>query len=54
MESRKSCHSVNPCYLDMVRFPVLRHIEPQAPLPVVVWVETTSGSSAMSYQEKKW
>ena len=26
--------------LDMVSFPVLRHIEPQAPLPVVVWVET--------------
>ena len=26
--------------LDTVRFPVLRHIEPRAPLPVVVWVET--------------
>ena len=32
------CQSL-PC-LDMVGFPVLRHIEPQAPLPVVVWVET--------------
>ena len=32
------CHSL--LRLDMVRFPVLRHIEPQSPLTVVVCVET--------------
>ena len=39
VESRESCESVNP-YL--VSFPVLRHIEPQAPLLGGAHVDTTT------------